>query len=101
MRWQGRPGTRANYDELEDDDDDADDGGDDDDDEDVEDHVCYKCITSGDDGEFSGVIDRIEQDVYAAFSFVPDAISMTKKFATTWPSMHRTNSLLSSHEKQH
>ena len=27
----------------------------------------YKCVTSGDDGKFSGVIDRIEQDVTTAF----------------------------------
>ena len=41
----------------------------DDDDDGVEDIVCYMCVTSGEDAEFNGVIDRIEQDVCAAFLF--------------------------------
>ena len=62
----------------------------------------HMCVTSGEDGEFSGVIDRIgSSKMFARHSFVPDAISMTKKFATTWPGVHRTNSVLSLYEKQH
>ena len=56
----------ASWDDEPDDDDPDDDGGDDDDDA-VEDKVCYMCVTSGEDAEFNGVIDRIEQDVCAAF----------------------------------
>ena len=52
-------------DELENDD--EDDEGDDDDGQESVDHVCYKCVTSGDDSEFSVVIDRTEQDITTAF----------------------------------
>ena len=57
----------ASYDDkLEDDD--EDDKGDVDDQESNE-NVCYKCVTSGEDFDFSGVIDRIEQDITTAFIF--------------------------------
>ena len=56
----------ANWDDEPDDDEPDDDGGDDDDDG-FEEDVCYMCVTPGEDAEFSGVMDRIGQDVCAAF----------------------------------
>ena len=56
----------GNWDDEPDNDEPDDDGGDDDDDG-VEDNVCYMCVTSREDCEFNGFIDRIKQDVCAAF----------------------------------
>ena len=57
----------ANCDGEPEDDDDVDDDDGNDDDTESNENVCWKYITSGDDSDFNGVIDRIEQDIVTAF----------------------------------
>ena len=89
----------ANYDdECEDDDDDDDDDGNDDDQESNK-SVCCKCVTSGDDSDINGVIDRIEQDIVTAFLCAGCNLD-AKKYATNFPIVCRTNSSFSSRERR-